>query len=153
MLWCADAGLLSAAPNLCPEAHITKCEFLGVFPLLTLPAVAQRRLETERSSMLKHFSALNSIHTRAHCVLCTYTTLRHEEMFLSWWWESDTYSAVLIDGFQPFHGHVSDVASSEQNLACRERKNIMTNTFTATVLQGKPLGMSRHAPSSHLFRC
>lgn len=39
-----------------------------------------------------------------------------------------TYPTVLVNGFQSFHGHVSDVASSEENLACKEMKTIITNT-------------------------
>lgn len=29
-----------------------------------------------------------------------------------------TYPTVLVYGLQAFHGHVSDVASSEENLSC-----------------------------------
>lgn len=72
-----------------------------------------------------------------------------------------TYPTVLIYGFQAFHGHVSDVASPEENLSCREMKMIIINTpsihqhlhsqihkhslWGLKGTFGKLLGMSLHA--------
>lgn len=39
-----------------------------------------------------------------------------------------TYPTVFVYGFQAFHGHVSDVASPEEDLSCWEMKTIIINT-------------------------